>query len=154
MIVVQPLALGALGLLGREAVGMRRRVVDELGEQDGAGGGERAARPPQVQRRRVAVADRLLARGLSVDRLQRQGHLDQLALRCPHGIVPSDRSSSDSERLPAARPGRVPLAAVAGRVEVAGVEAGERILEVADLVVLGAALGRRARAPAGSAARC
>ncbi len=103
MIAVQPLALGALSLLGREPIGMRRRVVDELGEQHGAGGGERAARPPQVQRRGVAVADRLLARGLPVDRLQRQRHLDQLALRCAHGIV----LSIGRHRLRTA-PGRAP----------------------------------------------
>ena len=91
---MQPLALGALRVLGREAIGMRGRVVDELGEQHGAGGGERPARPPQVQRRRVAVADRLLARGLPVDRLQRQRHLDQLALRRAARHCPSGRSSS------------------------------------------------------------
>ena len=82
------------GVLGREAIGMRGRVVDELGEQDRAGGRERPARPPEVQRRRVAVADRLLARRLPVDRLERQRDLDQLALRCPSRHRPSYRSSS------------------------------------------------------------
>ena len=55
-------------------------VVDQLSEQHGPGRGERPARPPQVQCRWVAVPDRLLPRGLPVDRLQRQRHLDQLAL--------------------------------------------------------------------------
>src|SRR5688500_2369190 len=43
------------------------------------------------------------------------------------------------ERLPAAGPGRVPVAPVAGCGELAGVEAGERVLEVANLVVFGSA---------------
>ena len=102
------------------AVGMRRRVVDELGEEHRARGGERSARPPQVQRRRVAVADRLLARRLPVDRLQRQRHLDQLAL-AHHGIVSS--VGRHLLRTASSRPGRVPVAAMAGGVEVAGVEA-------------------------------
>jgi len=64
-------ALGALSILGWEALGMRRRIVNELGEQDGPGGPERLTRPPEVQSRRVTVADRLLACGLFVDRLER-----------------------------------------------------------------------------------
>ena len=52
MMSVQPLAFGALSFLGREAIGIERGIVDELGEQDCAGGGERPARPPQVQRGR------------------------------------------------------------------------------------------------------
>ena len=39
--LVQPLAFGALRFLGRELLRVRGRVVDELGEQHGAGGGER-----------------------------------------------------------------------------------------------------------------
>jgi len=66
---VQALALDALRIVGREAIGMRGGVVDELGEQHRAGGRERPSRPPQVQRRRVAVTDRLLARRFAVDRL-------------------------------------------------------------------------------------
>jgi hypothetical protein len=52
-------------------------VVDQRGEQHGAAGGQRAARPPQVQRRGVAVADRLLAGGGGVDRVEWQSDLDQ-----------------------------------------------------------------------------
>lgn len=55
-------------------------VVYERGEEHGAAGGEGAPRPPEVERRGVAVADRLLPRRLPVDRLQRQRDLDQLPL--------------------------------------------------------------------------
>mgnify|MGYP006143675803 CR=1 FL=1 len=57
-----------------------RRVVDELGEQHGPRGRQWTPRPPQVERARMAVPDRLLASGLSVDRFERQSYLDQLAL--------------------------------------------------------------------------
>ena len=65
---VQPLTLRALRLLGRELVGSRGRVVDELREEHRACRGQRSPRPPEVQRRRVAVPDRLLPRRLAVDR--------------------------------------------------------------------------------------
>jgi hypothetical protein len=87
----QALALVRLLDLGREPLGVGRRVVDERGEQHRARRRERPARPPEVQRRRVAVADRLLARGLAVDRLQGQRDLDQLLLH-----VPLPRSASAS----------------------------------------------------------
>lgn len=74
----QPLPLLRLRLLGGELPRPGRRVVDQLGEQHGPARGERSACPPQVQGRRVAVADRLLAGGRAVDRLQRQRHLDEL----------------------------------------------------------------------------
>jgi hypothetical protein len=45
-------------------------VVDELGEEHGTACGERSACPPQVERRGVPVADRLLSGGLAVDRLE------------------------------------------------------------------------------------
>ena len=44
-----------------------------------------------------------------------------------------------SEGLPALGPGGVPAAAVSCGVKAAGVKAGERALQVADLVVLGPA---------------
>ena len=74
----------SLSLLGGELVGVRRRGRRPAGRTARPGGGQRPARPPQVQCRRVAVADRLLPRGLLVDRLQRQRDLDQLAL-ASHG---------------------------------------------------------------------
>ena len=77
--VEQLLAPLGLCLESGVPVGMGRRIVDELCEQDRAGRGERPARPPQVQRGRVAVADRLLPRGLAVDVLQRERDLDELA---------------------------------------------------------------------------
>ena len=45
---------------------------------DGPRGGERAARPPQVQRARVPVADRLLAGRLLVDGVERERDFDEL----------------------------------------------------------------------------
>jgi hypothetical protein len=76
----QPLALGLLVGLGGELLRMRGRVIDQLREQHRPGGRSWLARPPQVQRGGVPVADRLLPRGLPVDRLQWQGDLDQLLL--------------------------------------------------------------------------
>ena len=60
------------------ALGPARRVVDERGEEHRPAGRQRPPRPPQVQRRRVPVPDRLLARRRAVDRLERQRDLDQL----------------------------------------------------------------------------
>src|ERR1035438_2543036 len=68
------------------------------------------------------------------------GRATSISLRFGASTAPSLGSVViGSERLQAARPGCVPLAAVAGCVEVAGFEAGEWVLEVADLVVLWAA---------------
>jgi len=66
--------------LGAVLVEVLARVVDKLREEHGARGRERATSPPQVQRRGVPVTDRLLARGLRIDRLERQRDLDQLLL--------------------------------------------------------------------------
>ena len=77
---VQAFAFGLLLFLGGELVRVGGRIVDELGEQHRAAGGERAARPPQVQGGGVAVADGLLAGGLAVDVFQGQGDLDELWL--------------------------------------------------------------------------
>jgi hypothetical protein len=78
--IVQPLALLLLGLLGGKAVRMRGGVVDELGEEDGAGHGQLPAGPPVVQPPRVVLALRAVALSLPVDYLQGQRNLDQLAL--------------------------------------------------------------------------
>ena len=83
----QPLALLLLRLLGREQVRMRRRVVHHLREDHRPRRRQRPPRPPQVQRARVPVADRLLPRAGLVDRLERQGDFDELLSRlsfvCP-----------------------------------------------------------------------
>jgi hypothetical protein len=58
-------------------------VVDDRGEQHRAAGCERLARPPEVQRRGVAVTDRLLARRFGVDGFEWQRDLDQLLAHRP-----------------------------------------------------------------------
>jgi hypothetical protein len=75
----EPLTLLLLGVLSREAIGVGGGVVDELGEEHGTTGGEWAARPPQVERRGVSVADRLLSGSFAVDRLEGKCDLDELA---------------------------------------------------------------------------
>jgi len=74
------LALGAAPApgIGEQLVAVARGVVDHLREDHRAGRGQRAPRPPQVQRRGVAVADRLLACRRLVDGVERQGDLDEL----------------------------------------------------------------------------
>ena len=54
------------------------RVVDHLREDDRTRRRERPARPPQMQRARVPVPDRLLARRRLVDGVERKGDLDEL----------------------------------------------------------------------------
>ena len=76
--IEQPLPLPILFLLGRKELRPAGGIVDELSEDDGAGGRQRAPRPPQMQGAGVAVTDRLLARRGGVDGVQRQRHLDQL----------------------------------------------------------------------------
>ena len=90
-----------------------------------------------MQRRRVAVTDRLLPRGLSL--IVSSGSATSISLR--FGSSPRRRSavtrvSSAQNGSVAAGPGLVPVAVVAVGVEVTGVEAGERVVDVADLVVL------------------
>src|SRR5262249_39649228 len=66
----------------------------QRGEQHGPARGERPSRPPQVQRGRVPVADRLLLRRGLVDLDQRQGNLDELlAVRSGAVVVQSVRVS-------------------------------------------------------------
>ncbi|MDK3258350.1 hypothetical protein QOZ86_17735 [Blastococcus capsensis] len=83
--LVQPVALrdnpGLAGVvvLDRQCLRPARRVVDQLGEQHRPGSGQRLTGPPEMQRRRVAVPDRLLPGGLGVDLLQGERDLDQLA---------------------------------------------------------------------------
>ena len=61
----ETLSLRPLGLLRGEELRMGGGVINQLGEEHGAASCERTPRPPEVQRRRVAVADRLLARSLA-----------------------------------------------------------------------------------------
>ena len=74
----QPLALLRLGLLRGEPVRVRRGVVHHLREDDRPRRRQRPPRPPQVQGARMPVPDGLLAHAGGVDRVQRQGGLDQL----------------------------------------------------------------------------
>ena len=74
----QPLALILLCRFVGELFGDRGRIVHELREQHRPARGQRAARPPQMQGRGMAVPDRLLPRRSRVDRFQRQGDFDQL----------------------------------------------------------------------------
>jgi hypothetical protein len=67
----QPLALLLLRLRGWEPVRMRRRIVHHLREDHRPRRRQRPARPPQMQRARVPVADRLLPRTGLVNGLQR-----------------------------------------------------------------------------------
>ena len=108
---------------------MRGRVIDELGEQHRPAGGQWAARPPQVQGRRVAVADGLLPGGLAVDVFERDAHLDQLRL------VPE--LACRSYRVPSPCPFLGPVADDAGGGEVAEVDVTERIDDIADHVAFG-----------------
>jgi hypothetical protein len=66
----EPLTFLVLGFFGREAIGMGGGVVNELSEKHGPACRERTACPPQVERRGVSVANRLLSGGLPVDRLK------------------------------------------------------------------------------------
>jgi hypothetical protein len=89
----QALALLLLLGLGGEQVGQRRGVVHHLGEDHGAGRRQRPARPPEVQRRGVAVTDGFLARRGLVDGLEREGDFDELPPR-GHGRGTPMRSAN------------------------------------------------------------
>ena len=88
----QPLALALLSLLGRKPIRVAARVVHQRGEEHRTACGERAARPPEMQRARVAMADRLLAGRCCIDRLQREGNFDEFA-----GGHSGDRFSQSNE---------------------------------------------------------
>ena len=64
---MEALALGVLGVSCGEFVGAVGGVVDHAGEDDGAAGGEGAARPPHVEGGGVSVPDGFLAGGFAVD---------------------------------------------------------------------------------------
>ena len=72
----QPLPL--LRLFIRKVVRVRGRVIDERGKENCTSCRQRLAGPPQMKRRGMPAADRLLPARRHVDRVQRQRHLDQL----------------------------------------------------------------------------
>jgi len=84
--VEQPLAGGVVrgGVLaarqlpaGLHEFGRRVGIVHEGSKDDGAAGGQRSARPPQVQGAGVAVADGFLAGAGFVDGFEGEGDLDE-----------------------------------------------------------------------------
>ena len=105
----EPLALGGLIRISRELVGVRGGVVHERGKQHRPARRQRAPRPPEVQRRRVPVTDRLLLRRRRVDGVQRQRHLNKLPPQLSHAPC-SGTGLAASPRLLA-----VSLLRVAGR---------------------------------------
>ena len=149
--VVQPLALSALHLLGREPIGMRRRVVDELREQHraGAASGRRAHHRCSVEgwpwRIDFSRADSRL--------IVSSGSATSISLRFGAPTASSFASVViGSERLLALRPRRVPVAAVAGRVEVAERRSGRTGSRGSGPRRARGRAGRRGRARGGSAA--
>ena len=64
--------------IGEQHVYVLGRVVHHLGEENGPGCRQRPPCPPQVERRRMAVADGLLPGRRPVDGVERQRHLNQL----------------------------------------------------------------------------
>ena len=86
----KPLALLLLRLLSREEVRPARRIVHHLGEDNRPRGSQRPSRPPQMKRARMPVPDGLLPRRRLVNRLQRQGDLDEFFPDYSHsGNLPS-----------------------------------------------------------------
>ena len=58
--VVQALTLGTLRLFGRKLVRVTTGVVNELGEKHRPSGSQGTTSPPEVQRGRVPLSNRLL----------------------------------------------------------------------------------------------
>ena len=73
----RPLRGALLLRVGKQHVHVLGRVVDHLGEDHRPSCGQRPSCPPQVQRARVPVPDRLLPRRRPIDGVERQGDLDQ-----------------------------------------------------------------------------
>ena len=67
----QPLRCALLLRVGQEYVDVPRGVVDHLSEEHGPRCGERAARPPEVKRARMPMADGFLAGRRPVDGVER-----------------------------------------------------------------------------------
>ena len=98
----EALPLLGLRLLGREELRMGGGIIDQLGKDHGAGGGQGATRPPEVQRTGVTVADRLLTRTGLVDLLQGQGDLNEL-FGSGHGKPQAARSDLIRRRTQATK---------------------------------------------------
>ena len=76
--VKQTPTLSFLVRLGRKRLGVCRRVVNELCEQDGATCSERPTRPPEVKCAGMPVPDALFPRSLAIDDIKWQSNLNQL----------------------------------------------------------------------------
>src|SRR5262249_28027041 len=74
----EPLAFALLLHLGECVVS--RRVIDERGPDDCSCHGQRAASPPEVERRRMPVADRLFARRFGIDSSEWERYFDEFGL--------------------------------------------------------------------------
>ena len=73
----QPLALLFLFGLRRKQIGTGRRIIDHLGKNHRPRRCQRPPRPPQMQRTRMPVPNRLLPRRGSIDRVERQGDFNE-----------------------------------------------------------------------------
>ena len=93
----QPPPLRLLRRLGGELLRPRSRIIHHLRKDHRPRRRQRPPRPPQMQRARMPMPNRLLPRRRLVDGVQRQGDLDELlAEHLRHGV--SSRLRSDSER--------------------------------------------------------
>src|SRR3990172_3269900 len=83
----EPLTLLLLCLLSREKIRAARRVIHHLRKDHRPRRRQWPPRPPQMQRARVPMPNRLLPCASLVDRLQREGNFDELfLLDSGHGI--------------------------------------------------------------------
>jgi hypothetical protein len=92
----QPLALRGLCFRRRKLLRHRRWVIHQLRKEHCPRRSQWAPRPPQVQRRGVAVADRLLTGTFGIDLFQWQRHLDQLPATMDAGHCGSSPRLSNS----------------------------------------------------------
>ncbi len=89
----QPLPLRLLRRLGGELLRPRSRIIHHLREDHRPRRRQRPPRPPQMQRARMPMPNRLLPRGLLVDGVQRQRDLDELLSEC-HVVQRSSNRSA------------------------------------------------------------
>ena len=80
-VVAQRQAEAGLQKWTRHSGIVRVRIGDERGEEHGAGGSQRAARPPEVERGGVTVTDGLFACGSLVDGVEGQCDLNEAGCR-------------------------------------------------------------------------
>src|SRR5262249_5193817 len=76
----KPLALFILSLFSSENVRMRRRIVHHLRKDHRSRRRQRPPCPPQMQRRRMPMPNRLFPRRRLVNGLQGQGNFDEFLL--------------------------------------------------------------------------